>query len=93
VLTVHRYERWDDALAWANQGRYGLQAAVFTRDVGRIHQAYRELDVGALIANEAPTFRVDGMPYGGVRDSGLGREGVRYAIEELTERKLLVLRA
>ena len=59
----------------------------------RIQQAFRALDVGGVIINDAPSFRVDSMPYGGVRDSGLGREGVRYAIEEMTDRKMLVIRA
>ncbi|HKQ70854.1 MAG TPA: aldehyde dehydrogenase family protein, partial [Polyangiaceae bacterium] len=92
VLVVHRYENWGDAIAAAAATRYGLQAAVFTQHLGRIRQAFDGLPVGALIVNDSPSFRVDSMPYGGVKDSGLGREGVRYAIEEMTERKLLVVR-
>lgn len=91
VLTVTPYRRFGDALAALNDSPYGLQAGVFTRDVGKIFQAYRDLDVGTVLANEIPTFRADHMPYGGVKDSGLGREGVRYAVEEMTELKLLVL--
>lgn len=91
LLTVTPYTRFDDALASLNDSEYGLQAGVFTQDVNRIFQAYRELEVGAVLANEIPTFRADHMPYGGVKDSGLGREGVRYAIEDMTELKLLVL--
>ena len=68
-----------------------LQAGVFTRDLKAVFQAFDELKVGGVIVNDVPSFRVDHMPYGGVKDSGLGREGARYAIEEMTERKILVL--
>jgi acyl-CoA reductase-like NAD-dependent aldehyde dehydrogenase len=91
LLTVTPYTCFDDALAALNDSEYGLQAGVFTQDVNKIFQAYRELEVGAVLANEIPTFRADHMPYGGVKESGLGREGVRYAIEDMTELKLLVL--
>ncbi len=92
VLTVHRYDRWDEALKMADGTRYGLQAGVFTDSRARVAEAFSSLHVGGLVVNDVPTFRVDSMPYGGTRDSGLGREGVRFAIEELTERKLLVVR-
>jgi acyl-CoA reductase-like NAD-dependent aldehyde dehydrogenase len=92
VLTVHRYQTWSDAIEQAGATRYGLQAAIFTRDMGRVREAFDKLQVGGLIVNESPSFRVDAMPYGGSKDSGLGREGVRFAIEEMTERKLLALR-
>jgi len=88
---VSRYRRLEEAIAALNDSDYGLQAGLFTQDVDRIFAAYRNLDVGTVLANEIPTFRADHMPYGGVKDSGLGREGVRYAIEEMTEVKLLVL--
>ncbi|MBI3603283.1 MAG: aldehyde dehydrogenase family protein [Nitrospirae bacterium] len=91
VVTVSRYKRFEAAIEALNDSDFGLQAGVFTRDVDRIFNAYRDLDVGAVLANDVPTFRADHMPYGGVKDSGLGREGVRYAIEEMTEPKLLVL--
>lgn len=91
VVTVTRYGRLDEALTALNDSAYGLQAGIFTSDVNRIFRAYRELEVGTVLVNEIPTFRLDHMPYGGVKDSGLGREGVRYAIEEMTEPKLLVL--
>lgn len=91
VVTVSRYGRFRDALDALNDSEFGLQAGVFTRDVDRIFRAFRDLDVGAVLANEVPTWRADHMPYGGIKDSGLGREGVRYAIEEMTELKLLVL--
>ena len=92
VLTVHRYDTWDEALSMADGTRYGLQAGVFTDSRARVAEAFARMHVGGLIVNDVPTFRVDSMPYGGVRDSGVGREGVRFAIEEMTERKLLVVR-
>jgi acyl-CoA reductase-like NAD-dependent aldehyde dehydrogenase len=93
VLTVHRYREWKDALRMADATRYGLQAGIFTDSEAHIREAFAALHVGGLIVNDTPTFRVDAMPYGGTRDSGLGREGVRFAIEDMTERKLLVVRA
>lgn len=91
VVTLEPYSDWDEAFAMVNASRYGLQAGIFTNDHGAIQNAYRTLQVGGLIVNDYPTFRVDNMPYGGVKDSGSGREGVRYAMEEMTEPKLLVL--
>jgi acyl-CoA reductase-like NAD-dependent aldehyde dehydrogenase len=75
----------------ADGTRYGLQAGVFTDSRARVAEAFDRLHVGGLIVNDTPTFRVDSMPYGGTRDSGFGREGVRFAIEEMTERKLLAV--
>jgi acyl-CoA reductase-like NAD-dependent aldehyde dehydrogenase len=74
-----------------NRSRYGLQAGVFTRDIERLRRAFDELEVGAVIAGDAPSFRIDHMPYGGVKDSGQGREGIRYAMDEMTEPRLLVI--
>ncbi len=91
VVTLSPYGDFDEALREVNNSVYGLQAGVFTRDVRRIQKAFCELEVGGVIVNDFPTFRVDNMPYGGVKNSGLGREGVKYAIEEMTELKLLVL--
>lgn len=91
VVTVTPYRQFEEALAALNDSEYGLQAGVFTRDVARLFQAFRQLEVGAVLANEIPTFRSDRMPYGGVKDSGIGREGVRYAVEEMTEPRMLVL--
>jgi acyl-CoA reductase-like NAD-dependent aldehyde dehydrogenase len=91
VVTVEPYEDFEAALGRVNVSPYGLQAGIFTRDARLIFQAYEELQVGGVIVGDVPTFRIDHMPYGGVKDSGLGREGVRYAIEEMTERKLLVM--
>jgi glyceraldehyde-3-phosphate dehydrogenase (NADP+) len=91
VVTVTPYEAFDDAVRAINQSRYGLQAGIFTRDLPSVFRAYEELEVGGVIAGDIPTWRIDHMPYGGVKDSGFGREGLRYAIEEMTEPKLLVL--
>jgi acyl-CoA reductase-like NAD-dependent aldehyde dehydrogenase len=92
VLNLYRYGDFDEALAAVNDGVYGLQAGVFTRDLRRTLRAFEALEVGAVLSNEVPTWRVDSMPYGGEKDSGLGREGVRYAIEEMTQLRMLVLR-
>ena len=91
LLTVSPYEDFADALRRVNDSPYGLHAGVFTRDNGRIFQAFDTLETGGVIINDVPTYRVDHMPYGGMKDSGFGREGARYAIEEMTERKILVL--
>ncbi|MFO0706703.1 MAG: aldehyde dehydrogenase family protein [Nitrospira sp.] len=91
VVTVSSYRTFGDAIAALNQSDYGLQAGVFTQDINKIFHAFRHLEVGAVVANEIPTFRADHMPYGGVKDSGLGREGVKAAIEDMTEPRLLVM--
>jgi len=91
VVTVEPYTDFGSALKQVNSSAYGLQAGLFTRDAKLIFEAYDELEVGGLIAGDVPTFRVDHMPYGGVKDSGLGREGLRDAIHEMTEPKLLVM--
>ena len=91
VVTIEPYDDFKDALRQTNNSAYGLQAGIFTRDVKLLFNAYEELEVGGLIAGDVPSFRIDHMPYGGVKDSGLGREGLRYAIEEMTEPKLLVM--
>ena len=91
VVTVTPYRQFDEAIQTLNRSDYGLQAGVFTRDVNSAFYAFRNLQVGAVMLNEIPTFRADHMPYGGVKDSGIGREGVRTAIEEMTEPRLLVM--
>lgn len=91
VVTVTPYRQFDDAIQALNQSEYGLQAGVFTQDVNKVFHAFRHLEVGAVLANEIPTFRADHMPYGGVKDSGIGREGVRAAIDDMTEPRLLVM--
>jgi len=91
VVTVEPYDEFADAVKQVNNSPYGLQAGLFTRDAKLIFQAYEELEVGGVVAGDIPSFRIDHMPYGGIKDSGLGREGLRYAIEEMTEPKLLVM--
>jgi len=91
VITVEAYDHFDDAVGQVNSSPYGLQAGIFTRDAKLLFHAYEELEVGGVIAGDVPSFRIDHMPYGGIKDSGLGREGLRYAIEEMTEPKLLVM--
>lgn len=92
VVVLDRYSDFEDALARVNASRYGLQAAVFTHDERRIRRAFEEVEVGGLVVNDFPMLRVDNFPYGGVKASGAGREGVRYAMEEMTEPRVLVSR-
>jgi acyl-CoA reductase-like NAD-dependent aldehyde dehydrogenase len=91
VATIDRYADFAEALRLANDSRFGLQAGVFTRDVGRALEAARTLEFGGVLINEVPTFRADQMPYGGVKDSGNTREGPAYAVLELTEERLVTL--
>ncbi len=91
VVTLEPYEDFSDAVEMVNHSLYGLQAGLFTNDIKRIFYAYEELEVGGLVVNDIPTYRVDNMPYGGVKMSGFGREGVCYAIDEMTEMRLLAL--
>ncbi|MGB7924303.1 MAG: aldehyde dehydrogenase family protein [Pyrinomonadaceae bacterium] len=91
VATIQTFNDFADALSEANHTRYGLQAGVFTRDMNRAFQASDTLEFGGVMINDAPAFRVDNMPYGGVKLSGAGREGVRYAMEEMTEPRMIVI--
>ena len=91
IVNLYRYRDFDEALREVNDSAFGLQAGVFTRDVGRLLRAHRDLEVGAVLANEVPSWRLDTMPYGGEKESGFGREGVKYAIEEMTQLRLLAL--
>jgi acyl-CoA reductase-like NAD-dependent aldehyde dehydrogenase len=91
VVVVSRFEEIESAVSQANDSRYGLQAGIFTNRLDHAWRAFSELDVGGVIVNDAPTYRVDNMPFGGVKDSGTGREGLRWAIEEMTEPRTLVL--
>jgi acyl-CoA reductase-like NAD-dependent aldehyde dehydrogenase len=91
VVGIARYREFDEALRLANDTRYGLQAGVFTNDLGKALRAARVLDFGGVLVNEVPTWRADQMPYGGVRDSGNTREGPTYALEEMTERRLIIM--
>jgi len=91
VAVVESVDSFDEALAACNRSRFGLQAGIFTNDVGRALSAFRTLRYGAVLINDTPMLRVDNYPYGGMKDSGLGREGVRFAMEELSEPKVLIL--
>jgi acyl-CoA reductase-like NAD-dependent aldehyde dehydrogenase len=91
VVTLRPYQEWDEAVSIINDSPYGLQAGLFTQDMGRIMDAWNRVDVGGLQVNSVSTFRVDHMPYGGIKQSGFGREGVKYAIDEMTEIRLMVL--
>ncbi|MEI7894981.1 MAG: aldehyde dehydrogenase family protein, partial [Myxococcales bacterium] len=92
VVVVESYDSFDEAIEAVNSSRYGLQAGVFTRDIGRQQLAMEELDVGGLLFNEVPTFRADHLPYGGVKESGLGREGIRYAMQAFSEVRTIISR-
>ena len=91
LMTVVPYDRFEDAVEAVDDGDFGLQCGIFTRDLKNIWYAYERIDVGGVIVNDVSSYRVDHMPYGGVKQSGFGREGVKYAIEEMTEPKLLVM--
>lgn len=91
VVTLHKFSSIEEAVTSVNDSIFGLQAGIFTNDYDDILYAYNNINAGAVIVNDNPTFRVDNMPYGGIKDSGFGREGLKYSIEEMTEPKLLVL--
>ncbi|MFI5055287.1 MAG: aldehyde dehydrogenase family protein [Actinomycetota bacterium] len=91
VATITPYQTYEEALAEVNDSKYGLQAGVFTNDLNRAFEAHRTLDVGGVIVNDVSAFRADQMPYGGSKESGFGREGLRFAMEEMTEPRIMVL--
>jgi glyceraldehyde-3-phosphate dehydrogenase (NADP+) len=90
ILIVNPYSNFQDAIKAVNNTDFGLQAGVFTNNMNKALSAFNQLDVGGVIINDIPTFRVDNMPYGGVKNSGFGREGIKYSLREMTEIKLLV---
>ncbi len=92
VAILQPYRDFDEAIRIVNDSTFGLQAGLFTNDINKAMHAWDELEVGGVLVGDVPSFRVDNMPYGGVKDSGLGREGIRYAIEDMTELRLLVVR-
>ncbi|EJR61871.1 hypothetical protein IIO_02779 [Bacillus cereus VD115] len=92
VMTVNTFKEFDEAIEKVNHSRYGLQAGVFTNNLFKAMRAIDELEVGGVMINDIPTFRVDHMPYGGVKESGTGREGIKYAMEEMTEMKLVCIK-
>src|SRR3990170_2523082 len=91
VVTISPYQTFEEAIAAVNDSRFGLQAGVFTNDIARAFQAHRDIEVGGVIVNDVSAFRADQMPYGGSKDSGFGREGLRFAMEEMTEPRIMVL--
>jgi glyceraldehyde-3-phosphate dehydrogenase (NADP+) len=91
LVVLFRFSDFDDAVRRVNHSQYGLQVGVFTNDLANAFAGFDELEVGGVILNDIPTYRIDHMPYGGVKDSGLGREGLRYAIEDMTEIRILVV--
>ena len=90
VVIIEDVKRIDEAIARVNDSRYGLQASIFTNEISIANKAIEEIEVGGLIINDYPTLRIDNMPYGGIKDSGFGREGIKYAIEQMTEKKMIV---
>jgi acyl-CoA reductase-like NAD-dependent aldehyde dehydrogenase len=92
AVTIEAFDDFDHALKLVNDSKFGLQAGIFTRDLYKAQHAWDELDVGGVVIGDVPSWRVDNMPYGGVKDSGLGREGVRFAIEDMSEIRLMVVR-
>jgi acyl-CoA reductase-like NAD-dependent aldehyde dehydrogenase len=92
AVVFQKFEKFDDALAVINASKFGLQAGIFTNDIHKAMRAWDLLEVGGVVIGDVPSWRVDNMPYGGVKDSGLGREGVKFAIEDMTEIRLLVVR-
>ena len=91
LAVLQGYDTFEEALALVNDSHFGLQAGIFSNNLSKALQAFEELEVGGVMINQVPTFRVENMPYGGVKDSGVGREGVRYAMEEMTEPRSLVI--
>ncbi len=89
VVSIVTFEKFEEAIEMVNNSIYGLQAGVYTQNIANAFKAIKELLVGGVMINEIPTFRADHMPYGGVKESGIGREGVRFAIEEMTNIKMV----
>jgi len=92
VAILSKFDDFDSALREVNDSVSGLQAGIFTRDIYKAHAAWDRLEVGGVVIGDVPSWRVDPMPYGGVKESGLGREGVRFVIEDMTEVRLMVIR-
>ena len=92
VAVLSSYKDFDEALAMTNDSQFGLQAGIFTRDMYKALKAWDSLEVGGVVIGDVPSFRVDNMPYGGVKESGLGREGIRFAMEDMSEIRNLVIR-
>ena len=91
LVVAFKFSTMDEAIRRVNDSDFGLQTGVFTSDIGDAWTAFNELEVGGVIINDIPSYRIDHMPYGGVKDSGQGREGLRWAIEDMTELRIMVL--
>jgi acyl-CoA reductase-like NAD-dependent aldehyde dehydrogenase len=89
IVVIDSFTTLDEAIKKVNDSRYGLNAGIFTPRIDRAFHAAQEIETGGVIINDTPTFRVDHMPYGGLKDSGIGREGIRYAVEQMTEQKFI----
>ena len=92
AAVLQKFSSWDDAISMVNDNKFGLQAGIFTRDFYKVQQAWDEMEVGGVVVGDVPSYRVDNMPYGGVKDSGIGREGIVFAMEDMTEIRNLVIR-
>ena len=92
VAFLSTFSSFEEALSQVNDSDFGLQAGVFTRDIYKIQRAWDELEVGGVVIGDIPSWRVDHMPYGGVKESGLGREGLKYAMEDMSEMRMLIIR-
>ena len=92
LALLEKFSTWDEALNMVNDSKFGLQAGLFTRDFYQIQKAWNELEVGGIVVGDVPSYRVDNMPYGGVKDSGIGREGIIFAMEDMTEIRNMVIR-
>jgi acyl-CoA reductase-like NAD-dependent aldehyde dehydrogenase len=90
IVTIEVFDEFSEALQKVNETSFGLQAGVFTNNIKEMNQSFALIEAGAVIINDVPTFRMDHMPYGGIKDSGFGREGVKYAIADMMEPKLLI---
>jgi len=92
VAVITKFSDFDDALKMVDDSQFGLQAGIFTRDIYKAHKAWDTLEVGGVVIGDVPSYRVDNMPYGGVKESGLGREGIRFAMEDMSEIRNMVIR-
>lgn len=92
AAVLSKFSSWDEAIAMVNDSEFGLQAGIFTRDFYKVQQAWDEMEVGGIVLGDVPSYRVDNMPYGGVKDSGIGREGIVFAMEDMSEIRNLVIR-
>ena len=93
MALLTKFSTWDQAIELVNDSKFGIHAGIFTRDFYKVQRAWDKMEVGGVVVGDVPSYRVDNMPYGGVKDSGIGREGVKFAIEDMTEIRNLVIRS